>query len=105
MLGLFIGLVMSVSAHAGDLGKGWQRLTNELNPLPRAEATCTRYCDPAKSKPCGKSCISKYFTCRTSWTTACSGKRTSADEPGYENPTKIEPDQVPKNGESKDGGK
>jgi hypothetical protein len=40
-----------------------------------AEANCTRYCNPEKSKPCGKSCISKDFTCHKTVTTACAGKR------------------------------
>ena len=38
-------------------------------------AECTRYCNPEKSKPCGKSCISKDFTCHKPVTTACSGTR------------------------------
>lgn len=41
----------------------------------QASADCTRYCNPEKSKPCGKSCISKDFTCHKPVTTACSGKK------------------------------
>jgi hypothetical protein len=32
---------------------------------------CSRMCDPAKSKPCGMSCISKEFTCHKPVATAC----------------------------------
>lgn len=42
-----------------------------------ASAECTRMCDPAKSKPCGKSCISKDFKCTKPVTTACVGKKVS----------------------------
>lgn len=49
--------------------------------------SCTRYCDPAVSKPCGRACISKSLTCRKSWTTACEGKRPATSKPGFEKPT------------------
>lgn len=41
----------------------------------QANAECTRYCNPEKSKPCGKSCISKDFQCHKPVTTACSGEK------------------------------
>jgi hypothetical protein len=40
-------------------------------------ADCPRYCDPAKSKPCGASCISNDRQCHKSWTTSCVGVRPS----------------------------
>jgi hypothetical protein len=62
-----------------------------------SHADCSQYCHPDRSKPCGGGCISKYKTCRTSWTTACSGERPKSEtSKSYENPTKIEPGQEPK---------
>lgn len=46
-----------------------------LQGVSALAADCTRYCNPEKSKPCGKSCISKDFTCHKPVTTACSGKK------------------------------
>lgn len=59
---------------------------------PSANATCTRYCNPAVSKPCGKACISKYFACHKPTTTACSGTNpNSTGKPIYKNPKHVEP--------------
>ena len=46
-----------------------------LQGVSALAADCTRYCNPEKSKPCGKSCIAKDFTCHKPVTTACVGKR------------------------------
>jgi hypothetical protein len=57
-----------------------------------ASAVCTRYCNPNVSKPCGKSCISKYNQCHKPWTTACSGTNpNSGSKPVYNTPKHVEP--------------
>jgi len=49
----------------------------------QANAECTRYCNPEKSKPCGKSCISKDFQCHKPVTTACSGTKPGKGQALY----------------------
>lgn len=36
---------------------------------------CTMYCNPEKSKPCGKGCIKKAFTCHKKITLSCVGPK------------------------------
>ena len=48
-----------------------------------ANADCTRYCNPEKSKPCGKGCISKEFTCHKPVTTSCSGTKPGKKQAFY----------------------
>ena len=55
-----------------------------------AQAKPTAYCNPERSKPCGKSCISLDKTCRKPWTTAVSGIRPMTEKPGFDNPKFIE---------------
>lgn len=53
--------------------------------------TCSNYCNPEKSKPCGGGCIGLAKSCRTSWTTACSGIRPGGGSgPVFDNPTKVD---------------
>ena len=78
---LALSLMVSVNAHAFEL-------------FPQASAAqCSRYCNPEVSKPCGQGCITKDFTCRKSWTTACVGVKPKTAKPGYENPKHV--DTVP----------
>jgi hypothetical protein len=63
--------------------------------LPKAYgATCARYCNPAKSKPCGAGCITLDKTCRKSWTTSCVGERPKEAKVGYDKPKFV--NQAPK---------
>jgi hypothetical protein len=52
--------------------------------------TCSRYCDPARSRPCGKSCIPKDNNCTKDWTTACVGKRPESAAINFENPKHVD---------------
>ena len=55
--------------------------------IPSAKAqTPSAYCNPAKSKPCGKGCIGLTKNCRKSWTTAVSGIRPTASGKIYDKP-------------------
>lgn len=57
-----------------------------------AAESCSRYCNPERSKPCGGACIPLANNCRKSWTTACSGERPASERGGkvYANPTKVD---------------
>jgi hypothetical protein len=49
------------------------------------------YCNPERSKPCGKGCIGLTKTCRTPWTTAVSGVNPNkSSKKGYETPKYVE---------------
>ena len=41
--------------------------------VAQADNGCTKMCDPAKSRPCGRSCINKDLNCKYDWATTCSG--------------------------------
>lgn len=53
--------------------------------------TCTSYCNPAKSSPCGGGCISKYKSCHQPTTTACVGIKKDAEKLTFANPKHVEP--------------
>ncbi len=56
---------------------------------------CSKMCDPARSRPCGNSCISKFNKCRKSWTTACVGTKEENEVDGqsfFSNPTHKDPE-------------
>lgn len=52
--------------------------------------SCSKYCPPATSKPCGMSCISLHVNCRKSWTTACVGERPQSAKPIYATPKHVD---------------
>jgi hypothetical protein len=52
--------------------------------------TCSRMCDPARSRPCGKSCIPKDNNCTMSWTTACVGTKENRPSINFENPKHLD---------------
>lgn len=56
----------------------------------QAADTCSMYCNPEKSIPCGHACIPKQKLCRTSWTTACSGVRPATAEKFYSSPKHVD---------------
>ena len=55
-----------------------------------ANAECARYCNPEKSKPCGKGCISKDYTCHKPVTTSCAGKRGDSKTSRWIGPNETE---------------
>lgn len=63
-----------------------------LAPKIFAAESCSRYCNPERSKPCGNACIPLQNNCRKSWTTACVGERPASERGGkvYANPTKVD---------------
>ena len=67
-------------------------LTLGLLLASTSSAAPSAYCNPEKSKPCGKGCISLTKTCRTPWTTAVAGVNPNkgSSKQGYETPKFVE---------------
>lgn len=59
------------------------------NAVHAAGPTCSKYCSPAVSTPCGNACIPKDKICRKDWTTACVGERPKSAKKGYKNPKHV----------------
>ena len=78
-----------------SIAKATRSNANPLSLITSAYAKeCSRYCNPAKSKPCGRGCISKSLNCRKSWTTACVGIRENVKPKGTKpKHTEMAPDQ------------
>lgn len=58
--------------------------------LAASSVHATTYCNPERSKPCGKGCIPKDRACHKSWTTSLVGERPSAGSGlTYEHPTYV----------------
>lgn len=59
-----------------------------LAALTSKAATTTKYCNPDKSKPCGKGCIPLAKQCHVPWTTSKVGiNPNKGSGPVYANPT------------------
>lgn len=53
--------------------------------------TCTKYCNPERSRPCGNACVALGSSCHKPTTTACVGARTKKVSQNYTNPKHVEP--------------
>jgi hypothetical protein len=62
-----------------------------------ANAACEKMCNPEKSRPCGRSCISKYSRCTKPTTTTCVGVAED-NKVNYTNPKKVEPEVLKESG-------
>ena len=57
--------------------------------------TCSRYCNPELSKPCGGACIALTKSCHKDWTTACVGEKPKSKLLSFDSPKHV--DAKPKN--------
>ena len=62
-----------------------------------ANAACEKMCNPEKSRPCGRSCISKYSRCTKPTTTTCVGVAED-NKVNYANPKHVEPEILKESG-------